>query len=64
MNEVLSKGLNVNDLISIGDNNRKTHNNRQIYSNNYIQNNREDVLFTKSAKELFGMKYIPINTNN
>ena len=46
MNEVLSGGLRLNDG---GDGNKKGY-----------YNDDEDVLFTKSAKELFDMKYIPI----
>ncbi len=42
MNEVLSKGLNVNDLMSIGDNRtgqiNSKNNNRKIYSNDYNNN--------------------------
>ena len=42
MNEVLTKGLNVNDLISIGDNKtgqiNTNKNNRKIYNNNYNDN--------------------------
>lgn len=45
MNEMLSGGLRLNDG---GEGNKKGY------------NNDEDVLFTKSAKELFDMKYIPI----
>ena len=44
MNEVLSGGLRLND---VREGNKKGYND-------------EDVLFTKSAKELFDMKYIPI----